>query len=90
VSIKIRVRPTSETVVGNVEVQDQRHRVHLIRKVGSQIDVPTIMTPAFRHQLCSHFVCCVEKVSELINHQVVSLLDTRVGGTSTEMITKII
>ena len=27
--------------------------------------------------LCFHFVCCTEKVNELINHPVVSLLDTQ-------------
>jgi hypothetical protein len=35
VSIKIRFRGTSETVVVDVEVQDQRHRVLHIRQVGS-------------------------------------------------------
>jgi hypothetical protein len=33
-------------------------------------------------------VCCVKEVSDLINHPVVSLLDTRVGSTSAEMVTK--
>jgi hypothetical protein len=45
-----------------------------------------MMTPVFNHLLCCNFVCCAKKVSKLINHPVVSLLDTRVSGTSTEMI----
>jgi hypothetical protein len=32
------------------------------------------------------FVCCAKKVSKLIDRPVVSLLGTRMGGTSTEMI----
>ncbi len=87
-SIKIRVRSTSETVVGDVEVQDQRHLTRRIRKVDSQLDVPTMLSPVFNHLLCFHFECCPKKVSEVINHPVVCLFDTRVGGTSTEMITK--
>jgi hypothetical protein len=35
-----------------------------------------------------HFVCGVEEVSDLIDHPVLNLLDTRVGGTSAEMVTK--
>ena len=41
--------------------------------------------PAFNHLLCFN---CAEKVSKLINLPVVSLLGTRVCGTSTEMITQ--
>jgi len=64
--------------------------VHLVTK---QLDVPTIMSPAFRHLLCFHFVCCSKKIrgqriDQPVNRPVVSLLGTRVGGTSTEMITK--
>ncbi len=70
VFIKSRVRGTSETVVGDAEVQDQRHQVRRIRKVGSQLDVPTVLTSAFSH-LCFHakmsrlayFVCCAKKRS---------------------------
>jgi hypothetical protein len=88
VSIKIRVRPTSETLVGDVEVQHQRYRVRRVREVVSQLDAPTLLIPASNHLLRFHFVCCAEKISELIIQPVVSLLDTRVGGTSTEMIAK--
>ncbi len=49
-----------------------------------------MLTPAFNHLLCFNFLCCVKKVSKLINHPVVILLDTRMGGTSTEMITQCI
>ena len=83
-SIKIRVRVTSETLMGDEKVQDQRH------EVGSQLDVPTLLTPSSSNLLRFHFVCCAEKVSELINRPVVRLLGTRVTGTSVEMITKII
>jgi len=47
-----------------------------------------MMTPGFNHLLCFNFVGCAEKVSELINRPVVSLLGTRVFGTSTAMITQ--
>ena len=61
---------------------------HRVCHISRQINVPTILTPAFNHLLCFNFVRCVEKVSKLINHPVVSLLGTRVCGTSTEMITQ--
>ena len=41
-SIKTRVRVTSETFMGDVEVQHRGHRVRLIREVASQLDVPTL------------------------------------------------
>jgi hypothetical protein len=72
--------------VVDAEVQDQRHWARRIRKVGHQLDVPTMLTPVLRHLLRFHFVCCAEKVTELINRLVVNLFGTRVGGTSTEMI----
>ena len=56
-----------------------------VRKVATQLDVPTMMTPAISHLLRFHFVCCAGKVSELINRPVVSLLGTRVSWTSTEI-----
>ena len=46
-----------------------------IHKVSLYLDVPTMMTPVFNDLLCFLFVCCVEKVSELINHPVVCLID---------------
>ena len=88
-SIKIRVRFTSETGVVDAEVQDQRHWARRIRKVGSQLDVPTmLMDLAVSHLLRFHFVCCAEKVSDLTNRPVVRLLGTRVGGTSAEVVPK--
>ena len=41
-SVKTRVRATSETVVGDAEVQHQRHRARRIRKVGCQLNIPTM------------------------------------------------
>ncbi len=40
------------------------------------------------HLLCFHFVSCEKEVSNLINHPVVRLLVTRVGGTSVEVVPK--
>jgi hypothetical protein len=61
------VRPTSEMVVVDTDVQYRRHRVRLIHEVTSQLDVPTLPTPTSSHLLCFHFVCCEEKVRDLIN-----------------------
>jgi hypothetical protein len=84
VAVKTRVRATSETVVGDVEVQ--YHRTRLVRKVGRQLDIPTMSTPAFSNVLCLGVMCGVEKVSQLINHTVMSLFGTRMRGTSTVMV----
>ncbi len=65
-SIKTRVRTTSKTVLGDVEVQHQRHRSRRIHEVASQLDVPTLLTPAPNHLLRFHFVCCAEKVSDTL------------------------
>ena len=78
-SIQIKVRATSETVVGDPKVQDQSHRSHRVPKVVNQL-IPTIPTPAFSYMLRFRFICCAKKVSKLVNRPVV-------GGTSTEMIT---
>ncbi len=48
-----------------------------------------MLTPAFNHLLCFNFVCCAKKVSKLINHPVVNLLGTQMGGTITEVIAKV-
>jgi hypothetical protein len=53
-------------------------------QITSQFNVPTSLTPALRHLLRFHFVGCAN--GELINRPVVSLLDTRVSGTSAEVI----
>jgi hypothetical protein len=54
VSIKIKIRVTSETVVGDVEIQHQRHRTCRVHKVGHQICVvwesSTIWTTKFRRK----------------------------------------
>ena len=74
--------------MGYAEVQHQRHRARRIREVASQLDVPTLLTPASSHLLHFHFFCCSEKIRDVVNHQVVILLSTRVGGTNAEVITK--
>ena len=74
--------------MGDAEIQHQRHRARRVRKVGRQLDVPTMMTPTFNHLWCFHFLCCAEKVSELNNRPVVSLFGTRVGGTREKVVTK--
>jgi hypothetical protein len=43
-------------------------------------------TPDFSYVLRFHCMCCVEKVTQLINRPVMSLFGTRVSGTSTEMV----
>jgi hypothetical protein len=76
VSIKIRVRVTSVTVVGDAEVQDQRHRSLHFRKVSRLLNDPTMLTSVFNDLYRFHFVCCAEKVSELINHPLVNPLES--------------
>jgi hypothetical protein len=69
VSVKVRVRTTSETVVDDVEIQHHRHRTHRVHKIDRQINIPTMSTPAFSYVLlCLDLMCCPEKVSQLINH----------------------
>jgi hypothetical protein len=80
VSIKTGVRGTSEPFVSDVEIQHQRHRTRLNHEETSQFDVPTSMTLTPIHLLCFHFVGCPKEMRNLINHPVVILLDTRVGG----------
>ena len=58
------------------------------REVGRQLNVPTSLTPAPSHLLRFQFVCGAKEVSDLINRPVVSLLGTRVGGTSAEVVPK--
>jgi hypothetical protein len=61
-------------------------RTHRVRKVCFQLDIPTMSTPAFSNVFRLGVMCCVEKVSQLINRPVMSLFDTRMSGTSTEMV----
>ena len=92
-SIKIKVRATSETVLDDVEIQHQRRRDRLVRKVGSQVNVPTMTTPSFSHVLCFHTVWCgllkVQQFGQPPSRNG-GPFGTRVNGTSTEMITKCI
>ncbi len=82
VSVKTRVRATSETVVGDTEVQYQRHQARRVRKVGSQLNMPTMSTPAFSNVLRLGFMCGAEEVSRLLNHPVMRLLGTRMSDSN--------
>jgi hypothetical protein len=37
-----------------------------VRKVDSQLNIPTMTTPVFNHLVCSHFVCCAKNFIELV------------------------
>jgi hypothetical protein len=54
VSIQIKVRTTSETVVGDEEIQHQSHRDHRVVKVDRQFNIPTMSTPAFSYVFRFH------------------------------------
>jgi hypothetical protein len=83
VVVKTRVRAASETVTVDVEVQDKRNRTRRVRKVGRQLDIPTMSTPAFSNALRLGVMRGTENVSQLLNRPVMSLFDTRMSGTST-------
>ena len=55
-SIKTRVRGTSESVMGDEEVQYQRDGSRLVREVTREFDVPTSLTPDPNH-LSSFYLC---------------------------------
>ena len=84
--VNTRVRATPESVVGDEEIQHQRNRTRRIHEVTRQLDVFTSLTPAPSHLLRFYFVGSVKEVSNLINHPVVSLFGTRVGGTGGNML----
>jgi len=84
--VSTRVRATSPTLMCDAQVQHQRHRTRRVREVTSQLNVPTSLTPDPSHLLRFRFVCCAKEVIDFINHPVVSLLGTRVGGTSAEVV----
>ena len=58
--VKTRVRTTSETVVVDEEIQHQRHRAPRVHKVGLQLDIPTMSTPAFSNMLRLGVMCGTE------------------------------
>ena len=60
--VKTRVRAASETVTVDVEVQDKRNRTRRVRKVGRQLDIPTMSTPAFSNALRLGVMRGTEKV----------------------------
>jgi hypothetical protein len=72
--------------MGDTKIQHQKHRARRVRKVGRQLNIPTMPTPALSYVLRLHCMSCAEKVSKLINRPVVSLFGTRMSGTSTEMV----
>ncbi len=86
--VNTRVRGTPESVVDDVEIQHQRYRTRHIHEVTNQLDVPTSLTPDPSHLLCFYFVGCAKEVINLINHPIVSLFGTRVGGTGANMVDK--
>ena len=87
-SINTRVRTTSESVVGDVEIHHQRDRTHRIREVTSQLNVPTSLTPDPRHLLRFYFVGCAKEVRNLINQPVVILVGSGMGSTGANMVDK--
>ena len=88
VSINTRVRATSESVMGDAEVQHQRHRARLVREVTRELDVPTSLTPAPNHPLRLSPVGCPKEVRQLLNRPVVSLFGSRVSSTGCHMVAK--
>jgi hypothetical protein len=58
------------------------------REVGSQLNVPTSLTPAPSHLLSCNLVGCAKEISKLINCPSMSLLGTQVGGTGADVITQ--
>ena len=58
-SIQIKVRTTSETVVDDVEIHHQRQRVRHVSKVVRELNIPTMptmTTPTFSYVL--RCMCC--------------------------------
>jgi hypothetical protein len=55
--------------------------------VGPTPMSPDPLTPALSHLLSFNLVGCAKDVSNLINHPIMNLLGTRVGGTSSHMVT---
>jgi hypothetical protein len=56
------------------------------------VDIPLVQCLhnadlGFNHLLCFNLMRCAKKVSKLINHPVVCLFGTRVGGTRVNLIT---
>ena len=57
-------------------------------KVGNQINIPTILTLPFNYVSGFDRMCCVEDVNNLVNRPVECLFDTRMNGTSTQVVTQ--
>ncbi len=88
-SITSRVRATSKSFVGDVEIQHQTHRTQRIRvTVRRSTRCPHITDPTPRHLLSFIPMGCVKEVSDLINHPVVSLFGSGMDNTGANMIDK--
>jgi hypothetical protein len=69
VSIKIKVRDTSETVVDDVQIHHQRHRTRRVRKVDSQVNIPKMSTRDCIYVSRFHYMCCTEEVRVKVEGQ---------------------
>ena len=85
-SVKSEVSTTPHSIMSNPEVQHQGHRARLIGEISCQLDVSTMMTSALNHLLCFNLMRGAKKVNKLINHPVVCLFGTRVGGTRIQVV----
>ena len=85
-SVKTRVRTTPVAVMGDTEIQHQRHRARRIRKVSRYLDVPRMLTPTFNDLSRFCFMGCAIEVSNLFNCPIVNLLGTRVDGTRAKVV----
>ena len=70
--------------------QHQRHRTGGIFEITGQLNVPIILSPTSNDLLSFCCMCCVKKVNKLTNRPVVSLLGTRVSGTSSKVVSQCI
>ena len=59
-----------------------------VRKVGSELDVDTTLTPGLIHLLSLYLMCSAKQVSKLINCPVMGLFDSRVVRTRAHIVPK--
>jgi hypothetical protein len=68
VSIQIKIRTTSETVVGDAEIQYQRHRTRHVDKIGLQVfDGLSKMTPKKKEEV-------IEETNETTMYVIISII----------------
>ncbi len=70
--------------MGDADIQNQRHRVRGVGKVGRLLNIPTMPTPTFSYLLRFHCMCCAEKVSQLFNRPVECRCDERLKTKAEE------